>query len=131
LTDRRKDRRKDRRTTTDAASSHKLLWSSTRCTRNKIYTFLYKIGFTGGSHYTQPGGAANYLCLPSDPSVGVKPASALYNIIYGAEFESNDFGPHAKDEDVPCAVCRSPMATSTLMIPARDTCYPGWTAAYR
>ena len=47
--------------------------------------------------------------------------------MYGAEYSG---GPNNK-HDVPCAVCRSTEHISIVMIPARDSCYNGWTEQYR
>ncbi|XP_033747809.1 uncharacterized protein LOC117332862, partial [Pecten maximus] len=96
---------------------------------------LVLLGSAGGSWYDHSGAAADYLCLPPDPEwpqTTVVPDDYAARL-YGAEYESHNshspFWSHSRDEDVPCAVCRSSFA-STLMIPARTTCYTGWTKAY-
>ncbi|KAJ8314242.1 hypothetical protein KUTeg_008803 [Tegillarca granosa] len=92
-------------------------------------TELVYSGFAGGSHYTHGGGAAEYVCLPRDPEFGVQQNVGAYGYIYGAEYQTNYFGP-AEDQDVPCAVCRSLTGTSVIMIPAKSTCYPNWKREY-
>jgi hypothetical protein len=50
--------------------------------------------------------------------------------MYGTEYEDNyestfnPFSVHRDNEDAPCVVCRSQRAT-TVMIPARTSCYNG------
>lgn len=39
-------------------------------------------------------------------------------------------GTHSHNEDAPCAVCSAASETTFLMIPGRDSCYPGWTKQY-
>ncbi|XP_069134499.1 uncharacterized protein [Argopecten irradians] len=40
------------------------------------------------------------------------------------------FDLNSQNEEVPCAVCRPKFFASSVMIPARTTCYSGWTKAY-
>ncbi|XP_021352223.1 uncharacterized protein LOC110449594 [Mizuhopecten yessoensis] len=109
-------------------------WGRTDCPAN--LTELVHSGYAGGSWYDHTGAAVDYLCLPPDPEwlqTTVVP-NAYTGRIYGAEYESNTghflFGPQSRDEEVPCAVCRSTSFVSSVMIPARTTCYSGWTKAY-
>ncbi|XP_069134510.1 uncharacterized protein [Argopecten irradians] len=110
-------------------------WGRTDCPAN--LTELVYSGYAGGSWYGDTGAAAEYVCLPRDPVWG--PYSNLTNDdysakMYGAEYEANPghtpFGAKSRDEEVPCAVCRPKSFASSLMIPARTTCYSGWTKAY-
>lgn len=39
--------------------------------------------------------------------------------MYGTEFQSGFFGPTAKYQDVPCAVCEVQAGSKTIMIPGR------------
>lgn len=41
-----------------------------------------------------------------------------------------DFGTNKLNKDIPCAVCKTPGKTTTLMIPAKKTCYNGWNKEY-
>ncbi|KAL3832677.1 hypothetical protein ACJMK2_024299 [Sinanodonta woodiana] len=88
----------------------------------------------GGSHYSNPGGGAEYLCLPEDPTWGMNVGGTNYRAtIYGTEYEifdgSNPFTTVHREDDVPCSVCRTPRTTN-LMIPGRTICYPGWNQEY-
>ena len=84
-------------------------------------------GYAGGSHYTQNGGAAEYVCLPSDPVQHAHFQQLDHGgDMYGAEYQ----GGSLADNNVPCSVCRVPAHTTVIMIPARDTCYTGWTLQY-
>ena len=69
------------------------------------------------------------LCLPSNPELSNKTISASSHI-YGTEYDNNQFGPGAYNEDVPCAVCRSTNTSSSLMIPGRKSCFAGWKKEY-
>ncbi|XP_069135872.1 uncharacterized protein [Argopecten irradians] len=109
-------------------------WGRNDCPTN--LTELVYSGFAGGSWYGHKGAAANPLCLPTDPewlNTTVVPDDYTGRL-YGAEYESNAghtlFGSNSHDEEVPCAVCRPKSFASSVMIPARTTCYSGWTKAY-
>ncbi|XP_069131815.1 uncharacterized protein [Argopecten irradians] len=115
------------------AGSTFVRWGRTDCPVN--VTELVYSGYAGGSWYNHQGAAAGHLCLPSDPewlNTTVVPDDDTGRI-YGAEYQGNMghtmFGS-TRDEDVPCAVCRPTFFASSLMIPARKTCYSGWTKAY-
>ena len=69
------------------------------------------------------------LCLPSNPELSNKTISAA-SLLYGTEYENNQFGSGAYNEDVPCAVCRSTNTSSSLMIPGRKSCFAGWKKEY-
>ena len=86
------------------------------------------IGYTGGSYYTHTGSGANYQCLPEDPTWGTYEdgMQEAKSYMYGAEFEHFD---NLHDKEVPCAVCLT-TRTAVIMIPARTSCYPGWTLEY-
>ncbi|XP_069134437.1 uncharacterized protein [Argopecten irradians] len=94
-------------------------------------------GYAGGSWYSNKGAAAEYVCLPRDPTWGPYsnlPSDDYSANMYGAEYEAytatTPFGPKSHDEEVPCAVCRPKSFASSVMIPARTNCYIGWTKAY-
>jgi hypothetical protein len=103
---------------------------------NVLYT-----GYVGGSPHHLVGGAANYVCLPSDPVWGKyqDALNSLVGMMYGTEFQTNEqrtggdqffFGEALYDEDALCAVCRSTTRGTTVMIPGRNVCYDGWHAEY-
>jgi hypothetical protein len=52
------------------------------------------------------------------------------SLLYGTEYQENILAPDSADEDVPCAVCRSTTTQTSIMIPGRETCYPGWKKEY-
>ncbi|XP_033749074.1 short-chain collagen C4-like [Pecten maximus] len=118
----------------NVAGSTFVRWGRPDCPAN--LTELVYSGYAGGSWYGHSGAAAEHLCLPSDPEwlqTTVEP-NDYTGRIYGAEYESDTghtlFGTNSRDEEVPCAVCRSTSFVSSVMIPARTTCYSGWTKAY-
>ena len=59
--------------------------------------------------------------------------NGLRAYMYGTEIDTIDsdhiFGYDVNQQDMPCAVCKTPKSVS-LMIPARKDCYPGWTLEY-
>lgn len=91
------------------------------------------LGFTSGQEYYKSGlygGPANILCLSNNPDPSNRTGLGS-SLLYGSEFENgNFFGPHAKDEDVPCAVCLSGNTSVSLMIPGKSMCYNGWKMEY-
>ncbi|XP_069134503.1 uncharacterized protein [Argopecten irradians] len=99
-------------------------------------TELVYSGYAGGSWYNHKGAAASPLCLPRDPewlNTTVVPDEDTGKL-FGAEYASTNahtmFGSNSRNKEVPCAVCRPKSFASSVMIPARTTCYNGWTKAY-
>ena len=85
-----------------------------------------------GAKFDHKGGGANQLCLPLAPQylpdTGTSEAS-----IYGSEYRVWNSGIRRQDvldRNIPCAVCRVQLRTSAIMVPARNTCLPGWTREY-
>lgn len=76
------------------------------------------------------------LCLPSDPQ-WAQYEDGNYNgyraYIYGSETDlptSSHFFPNdIYQQDMPCSVCKVNKA-ATIMLPARTSCYDGWTTEY-
>ncbi|KAL3874772.1 hypothetical protein ACJMK2_037742 [Sinanodonta woodiana] len=103
-------------------------WGRTVCPGNET-ELVYK-GFAGGSFFTHPGSAADFLCLTDEPVWG-KHAGGLTNpaLIYGVEYE-HTFSTVSMNDDMPCCVCKT-SRTPTIMIPGRTECYPGWTIEYK
>ena len=112
-------------------------WRRTTCP-NTYGTQLLYAGRAAGSHYTDRGGGANYLCLPEQPQYsnytpGVQSGRAY---LYGTEYQAG--GPHQQDNgplslgdhNVPCAVCYSSTRAAIVMIPAQYTCPSSWTREY-
>ncbi|XP_019639232.1 PREDICTED: uncharacterized protein LOC109481169 isoform X2 [Branchiostoma belcheri] len=90
-------------------------------------------GFMAGSWYSHSGSGSNFLCLPEDPEwLQYDDATdGERGFVAGAEYETDansPFGVHDQ-HDAPCAVCAIPRST-TIMIPAKKTCPPGWTSEY-
>lgn len=102
------------------------------------FTFYCILGYIGGKKYSDRGSGSDSLCLPSDPSWlnytdGVCESSGR---IYGTEIDldGSQYSIFEKkgcnDQDMPCAVCKS-SKSSSIMIPARSTCYNGWKLEYK
>ncbi|CAH1798961.1 unnamed protein product [Owenia fusiformis] len=115
-------------------------WGRTVCPRTA--KVLYE-GIAGGSHVSNTGGGANYVCLPKKPEYGtvISGVGRVGGYMYGAEYQlrpdhSNPFVlPNPQNvnslynQDVPCTVCQIPRGV--VMIPAKRTCPEGWTFEYR
>ena len=96
------------------------------------HNYCMYAGRAAGSHYTDRGGGANYLCLPEQPQYsnytpGVQSGRAY---LYGTEYQAG--GPHQQDNgplslgdhNVPCAVCYSSTRPAVVMIPAQYSYLP-------
>lgn len=97
-----------------------------------IITTIF-VGITGGKHFTEPGNGANTLCMPHDPEKLPYDISVIngddFAHLYGAEYQFSIHRVHIQ-EDVPCAVCRVKMASSSVMIPGKRTCPTYWRKQY-
>ncbi|XP_052775894.1 short-chain collagen C4-like [Mya arenaria] len=96
---------------------------------------VYK-GFTAGKYFNEAGSGSDEQCLPSDPTWGryVDGNYGDYRArIFGAEIdlpEATRYFPYdVFEQDIPCAVCRTNHSIN-IMIPARTSCYAGWTEEY-
>ena len=78
-------------------------WGKSFCP-NITGTELVYSGRTGGSHYLH-GGAAYYLCMPTDPQYTLPYQACVrdHMYVYGTEYQHPLHGSH--DHNVPCAVC--------------------------
>ena len=101
-------------------------WGRTTCPAINDTEMVYT-GYTGGSLYTDHGGAANHLCMPKDPELLPHQTRETAHV-YGTEYERN-FNGNELDNDVPCSVCKT-QRTSILMLPGRQHCYSGWVMEY-
>ena len=89
-------------------------WGKSSCPQVGGTELLYS-GITGGSFYTQQGGAANYLCMPRGPEFPPEYSTNLtyrdgvqgHVFVQGAEYVHPLQGTH--DHNVPCAVCMCPL----------------------
>lgn len=91
---------------------------------------MRNVGYAAGGWWNDKGSPTNYLCLPPDPISSGKSVSSGCNHLFGVEYETTFWGTHSHNEDAPCAVCSAASETTLLMIPGRDSCYPGWTKQY-
>ncbi|XP_025081101.1 uncharacterized protein LOC112556368 [Pomacea canaliculata] len=100
-------------------------WGNNACPSSSEIVYS---GYVGGSWYAHAGAATNYLCLPPDPTFTnhTLPRYA-HAFVYGAEYETCD-EPECNLSPT-CAVCHTPRESS-VMLPARNTCHPGWTLEY-
>ncbi|XP_062566643.1 short-chain collagen C4-like, partial [Saccostrea cucullata] len=110
-----------------SASGVFVRWGRKDCPSDNNTELVYS-GFGGGSHQSHTGAAAEFVCLPPDPNLTTKFTSS-FSYMYGAEYDSTDFGLHDGD-DLPCVVCRRKTQSSVLMIPGKNSCYSGWTEQY-
>ena len=83
-------------------------------------------GFAGGSTYRVDGGASNHICMHDDPVVSIR--TAAYSYVYGVEYQAPPNSGIAS-QDVSCVVCQT-TRRSTMMIPGRNACEPGWVTEY-
>ena len=108
-------------------------WGRTTCPSTSGTELVYE-GRAGGSHYTQSGGGANYLCMPDDPQyLSFEPGAYSASYLYGAEYETyRSDGPFysMNNHNVPCAVCYVSTRVTVITIPARYECPSGWTREY-
>ena len=112
-------------------------WGNTTCP-NTTGTQLLYAGRAAGSHYSEQGGGANYLCLPEEPQYSTYTAGTQTGraYLYGAEYQTGQGtgynGPliSVHDHDVPCAVCYTSARGTVVMIPAQLTCPQSWTREY-
>ena len=106
-------------------------WGHDSCpeTANLIYK-----GSMAGGRYDLKGTGSNHLCLPFDPQYVQDVANGHHSYIYGSEYESVNninFGKdNIQDRNIPCAVCRIQMRSTSIMIPAHNSCPQGWTREY-
>ena len=105
-----------------------LLMGKSSCP-NVAGTELVYSGRAGGSYY-QHAGAANYLCMPTDPQYTLPYQAGVrdYMYVYGTEYQEPLQGSH--DHNVPCAVCYVSTRETVLMIPAKTSCPTSWTREY-
>ncbi len=107
-------------------------WGKSTCPQLEGTELVYS-GITGGAFFNQPGGGANYLCMPKDPEYSTtltyQGGILRYGaIIHGAEYEHPLQGSH--NYNVPCAVCYVSTRPTVIMIPAKASCPSSWTREY-
>ncbi|XP_061179342.1 uncharacterized protein LOC133187966, partial [Saccostrea echinata] len=108
------------------------IWGKNACPNVNGTEMVYN-GFTGGKSYSEKGGGANTLCLPHNPEKLPYGISVIdgddFGHLYGAEYQFSVHRVHIQ-EDVPCAVCRVKMASSSIMIPGKHSCPTYWRKQY-
>ncbi len=106
-------------------------WGNSTCPQLEGTEILYS-GITGGTHYNQEGGGANYLCMPNDPeyssSLRYQGGVRDHAYIDGAEYDFPLQGAH--NYNIPCAVCYVSTRQTMIMIPAKASCPSSWTREY-
>ena len=103
-------------------------WGSSECPDTSTLVYF---GRAGGAHYSHPGTAANYICMPEDPEYYSSGKPATYaGLIYGSEYETWA-SPLANlaNHNVPCAVCYAEQ-NAMIMVPGKITCPSQWTYEY-
>ncbi|XP_045215042.2 short-chain collagen C4-like [Mercenaria mercenaria] len=108
-------------------------WGRTRCPNTS--TTLYS-GYTAGSPYDDYGGTSSVLCLPANPRYGKFKSGYSQSFLHGAEYDSSNqaleaiFGKTIQNNDMPCAVCEVTGRSTSVMFPALQQCFDGWTLEY-
>ncbi|XP_052085262.1 short-chain collagen C4-like [Mytilus californianus] len=115
--------------TSASSGSVYIQWGRKSCTRNG--TELVYSGMGGGGYYTETGRSANPVCVPHDPDLGPVISTSGFGTLYGMEYNDPSLGKNLKDEDVPCAVCRSKLVSSVIMVPGKTRCHHGWNLEYK
>ena len=105
-------------------------WGKSSCP-NITGTELVYTGRTGGTHYSEKGGASNYLCMPLDPEYTLAYSAGVsgQSYVYGSEYE-HPLRSSKYEHNVPCAVCAVSTREMVLMIPAKTSCPTSWTREY-
>ena len=86
-------------------------------------------GVLAGTGYRATGGGSDYVCLPYSPQYSTYKADVQgYAKLVPAEYEDPVTG-NSPNHNAPCAVCHT-TRSDTMMIPARTSCYSGWTLEY-
>lgn len=89
-----------------------------------LLSFLFRVGFTGGSNYGHNGAAVEPLCLPRNPEWGLYTDGheGYKAYVYGAEYETETFKGNIQtlhNHDIPCAVCLVRQRSVVQMFPGR------------
>ena len=103
-------------------------WGRTVCPDTNGTILVYE-GLAAGSHYSQSGGGANYVCITKNPSYLSSTVPLAYSFLYGSEYEVPVFNS-LHQQNVPCAVCYTSVRSSKLMIPGETTCPSLWSQEY-
>ena len=86
-------------------------------------------GVMAGTDFRRYGGGSEYLCLPKYPQYSTyKVSTQNHAKLVPTEYE-RPVTKNGAQYNAPCAVCKT-TRTDILMIPARTSCYSGWTQEY-
>ena len=122
-------------TSTTSGGTTYIRWGRTVCP-NVTGTELVYEGLMAGSHHSQQGGGANYVCMATGTDVEYHPETTTTNIgyaeLYGTEYEAQrgQVLTDLHNHNVPCAVCEVLSRFKRIMIPGRYTCPDTWTVEY-
>lgn len=104
-------------------------WGKKSCPESTDTSLVYE-GVAVSSKHNDPGGGANYLCLPSSPKYWPGGGNSVGNaFLYAAEYEGTIW-PSLQNFVPPCAVCYTANKSTVLMIPAQTQCPTGWSMEY-
>ncbi|XP_025105399.1 uncharacterized protein LOC112570901 [Pomacea canaliculata] len=84
-----------------ARSSYYVRWGHSSCPNSTETVYS---GIMGGSLFSSPGAAVNYLCLPLSPSLNDNVVPQIHADLYGAEYETLNTNPTHENRDPPCCV---------------------------
>ena len=106
-------------------------WGSRSCPDTQGTKLTYT-GVVGSTRTLDKGGAANFLCLPTDPEYstdltygpGVRGHTYINAVGYQAPLQGGD------DTLTACSVCHIKSRSAVMMIPAKATCPSNWTREY-
>ena len=109
-------------------------WGRTVCPSVAGTELVYD-GITAGTHFTEVGGAANYICAASGADAEYHPEATTANsnnaILHGTEYETSGQALNElHNHNIPCAVCEVSSRSKHIMIPGRYTCPDTWTVEY-
>lgn len=113
-------------TVSQSQTSSYIIWGRSTC---PVSTETVYSGIIGGSPNSEAGAAANYLCLPLSPELSDSKLPTYSAFLFGAEYQTYNTNPLHANKDPLCALCRIPRAVN-VMLPASNTCWPGWTLEY-
>ena len=107
-------------------------WGRTVCPSGQGTELVYS-GTAGGSYYGHSGGAANIICMPSDPNhLQYQSGQQGYSNMYGVRIRGSSGQPLYSSSNyyMSCAVCFVPTRDTILTIPAKVNCPSKWTREY-
>ena len=106
-------------------------WGKSSCPNVSATTLVY-VGRTGGTHYTDKGGATSVCLMIQTISATSLEFMQGYSYVYGAEYETFTGAPLSAvhNRNVSCAVCYASTRVAVTMIPSKTQCPSTWTLEY-